>query len=630
MTTAIADYALVSDRHCAALVSRYGSVDWLCFPRFDSPATFARLLGQDAGHWTISPIGIFEAARRYVEGTMVLETTFRTATGTVVLTDALAVGQDNTGHQLGTGSPHLLIRRLACTEGTVPMEITFDPRPEYGLVTPILCPVDGGLASRGGADSLVLTSPIPLTPDAGGAYACPVLEAGAVASFALHWSTPARPPARTWTQAELDDRLAGTVAGWRSWSEPHQTYQGPFRELVLHSGRVLQALSYQPSGALLAAATTSLPERTGGERNWDYRHSWVRAASLAMSALRVAACPDEACDFFGFLVTAAPSLGRDRVLRIVFGIGGEHDLTERPLDHLGGWRESRPVRVGNDACNQVQIDVYGELLEAACRLSDQLGDLDDPTRRFLLTCADCAAERWRDSDHGIWETRGEARHFVSSKVMCWVALDRAIALADLLGAGVRVEWWRQVRDEIAQAVLRHGWNSEVGAFTQAFGSTELDASVLMIPILGFLPADDPRVLSTIDVIEDELTDEHGLVYRYRAQAGVDGLSGPEGTFLPCTFWLAQALAIAGRPDRARYVFERASRHANDVGLFAEEVDPVSRELLGNFPHAFSHLGLVNAAQAIAEAECRVGAGPPPSPRSEPRTPHSARPAPPFP
>jgi GH15 family glucan-1,4-alpha-glucosidase len=362
-------------------------------------------------------------------------------------------------------------------------------------------------------------------------------------------------------------------------------------------------LSYQPSGAIVAAGTTSLPEGVGGERNWDYRYAWVRDASFTMEALWVAACPDEAEDFFAFMTTAgAGGVGPEESLQIMFGVGGEHDLSERSLPHLRGWRNSRPVRVGNGAWNQQQVDVYGELLGAAARLSDQIPGLDEETRRFLGACADTAAVRWHDRDQGIWEVRGEPQHFLYSKVMCWVALDRAIALAPQLRCEHRVDEWQKVREEIADAVLQQGWSEEAGAFTQYFGSTALDASNLMLPIVGFLPADDPRMLSTIDAIAERLTDDRGLVYRYRTEEGVDGLAGEEGTFLLCTFWLAQALALAGQVQRAREVFERAASFVTDLGLLSEEVDPQTGELLGNIPQAFSHIGLVNAAWAIDQAE----------------------------
>jgi alpha,alpha-trehalase len=600
----IAEYGLVSDRHSAALVSRDGSVDWLCLPRFDSPSIFGRLLDDDAGHWSIRPAEPYEVSRRYRDQTMVLDTTFRAGGGTAVLTDALLVGPDNGGHRLGVGSPHILARELRCTQGAVTVEVDYDPRPEYGLITPLLSSVEGGVTSRGGAEWLVLSSPVALTRAPEGVHGAVRLAAGDVVRFALHRSTLAERPAHVWSQDDIADRLAGTVAAWRSWSALHQTYEGPWRDLVHHSGRVLQALSYQPSGAVVAAATTSLPEDVGGERNWDYRYAWVRDASLTMDALWVAACPDEAADFFEFLTTAAPSLDTDRRLQIMFGVGGEHDLTERTLPHLAGWRGSRPVRVGNDAWRQPQIDVYGELLCAAGRLRDQLGSIDLDTRRFLGACVEVAVDRWREPDNGIWEVRGEPRHFLYSKAMCWAALDRGIQLADQVEKSDRVADWLAVRDEIRATVLRDGWSDTVGAFTQSFGSADLDASNLVLPLVGLVPADDPRMRATIDTIARNLTDERGLVYRYDADQGVDGLSGTEGTFLLCTFWLAQALALAGEVERARTVFEAAVSHVNDLGLLAEEVDPVSGELCGNFPQAFSHVGLVNAAWAISEAERR--------------------------
>jgi GH15 family glucan-1,4-alpha-glucosidase len=357
---------------------------------------------------------------------------------------------------------------------------------------------------------------------------------------------------------------------------------------------------YQPTGAIVAAPTTSLPEGVGGERNWDYRFAWVRDASFTLHALWVAACPDEADKFFSWLTGTVASQRADEELQIMFGIGGEHDLSERAIAHLPGWRGSRPVRVGNGAWNQRQLDVYGELLDAAARLSEQLERIDEPTKVFLARMADAAAERWRGQDQGIWEVRGEPRDFVYSKLMCWVALDRAIQIASLIGAEDRVQGWTASREEIREAILAQGWSDAANAFTQSFGSDELDASNLMMPIVGFLPADDPRMRATIDAIAERLTDERGLVFRYRSEEGVDGLAGTEGTFLLCTFWLAEALALAGELDRARETFERAISFANDLGLLSEEVDESTGELLGNFPQAFSHIGLVNAAWAISQ------------------------------
>jgi len=599
----IGDYALLSNCRSAALVSRAGSVDWLCLPRFDSPAVFARILDPGGGHFAIRPDGEFEASRAYVDQTMVLETMFVTASGTAVLTDAMAVGRNERGHDLGAESPGVLLRRLVCTDGEMEVEVSYAPRPEYGLIHPILEAVPGGLAARGGAGRLLLSAPATFQVEEATATAHLHLAAGQAVMFALQYAQMWEPPLAAWGAGHIDGRLEDTLKGWRSWSAIHQTYEGPWRDLVHHSGRVLQALTFAPTGAIVAAPTTSLPETVGGERNWDYRYTWVRDASLTMDALWVAACPDEANKFFTFLADAAASqLRRGLDLQIMFGIGGERDLSERELSHLAGWRDSRPVRVGNGAWNQRQLDVYGELLGAAQRLVEQLGELDPITRQFLTAAADTAANRWTEKDQGIWEIRGEPRDFLYSKLMCWVALDRAIALAPELSAEHRVEGWTAARDEIRAAILDRGWSEKAGAFTQALGGDSLDASNLMLAITGFLRGDDPRMKATIDATAARLTDQRGLVYRYLAH---DGLAGEEGTFLLCTFWLAQAQALAGEVDQATATFERAVAAINDVGLLAEEVDVPSGEMIGNFPQAFSHIGLINAAWAITQAQQRA-------------------------
>jgi alpha,alpha-trehalase len=601
----IGDYALLSDCRSAALVSRSGSVDWLCCPRFDAPAYFARVLDQDAGHFAIRPVGEFETSRSYSPQTMVLETTFRTGSGAAVLTDALAVGRDDRGHHLGAGSPGLLLRRLDCTAGELDVEVSYAPRPEYGLIMPILEAIPGGLAARGGADRLVLSGPVDaFRIEAATAVARLRLVAGETVSFALEHGRRWEPPLAAREPGEIASWVEDTKAAWRSWSAIHQSYDGPWRDLVHASGRVLQALTYYPTGAIVAAPTTSLPEAVGGGRNWDYRYTWVRDASLTMAALWVAACPDEANRFFNFLADAGASqLYRGLDLQIMFGVGGERDLSERELPHLTGWRSSQPVRVGNAAWTQRQLDVYGELLGAAQRLVDQLGELDPVTRRFLVAAADTAVARWKEKDQGIWEIRGEPRHFLYSKLSCWVAADRAISLARQLGAEDRVADWTAAREEIRAAILEHGWSDRAGAFTQAFGRDDLDASSLMLAMTGFLPGDDPRMTATIDATVARLTDERGLVYRYLAH---DGLRGSEGTFLLCTFWLAEAQALAGRVDEAAATFELAAAAVNDVGLLAEETDP-SGEMIGNFPQAFSHIGLVNAAWTISRAQGRAAA-----------------------
>jgi alpha,alpha-trehalase len=600
----IAGYALLSDCRSAALVSRGGSIDWLCSPRFDGPSVFGRLLDDRAGHWSIAPtVGTrFEATRLYVDETLVLETTFTTAGGSVTLIDAMAVGRGERGHQLGASAVSTVLRRVVGVAGSVDLELVYAPRPEYGLVSPLLQLTDGGVTARGGADVLALSSPVPLETDEFTARASFTVRSGQALSFALHHRSTSEERPRLWAQTEIDDWLDDTAEAWRSWSALHHGYDGPWADLVRLSGRVLTGLTYFPTGAIVAAPTTSLPETPGGSRNWDYRYAWVRDASFTLQALWVAACPHEANKFFDYLAgTAASQVGQGGDLQIMFGIGGEHDLTERELGHLSGWRDSTPVRIGNGAWNQRQLDVYGELLDAAHRLPEQLDRVGPFTRRFLADLADTAASRWQEEDQGIWEIRGEPRQYVYSKLMCWVALDRAIVLADRLDVLDRVDRWKTTRDEIAEAIMTRGWNEDVGAFTQSFGSDELDASNLMMAIVGFIAADHPRMRATIDITAEQLSDQHGLVYRYLA---ADGLEGDEGTFLLCTFWLAHAQALAGQLDRARASFEAAAAFVNDVGLLSEEVDAATGELLGNFPQAFSHIGLVNAAWAIGEAEHR--------------------------
>jgi alpha,alpha-trehalase len=531
---------------------------------------------------------------------LVLETTFESNAGKAVLRDTMALGPTNRGHELGADAPHALLRSVTCLEGQMEFEMEYAPRAEYGLVSPLLIPAKDGVLGRGGSSVLLLSTAIKIELQENIGKSQFILKKDETISAALQHRASWEASAEHWNQQEITRRIEQTINSWQSWSRLHQNYDGPHRELVLQSGRVLQGLTYFPTGAMVAAATTSLPEAVGGSRNWDYRYSWVRDSSFTLNALWVAACPDEAHKFFDFLACAAlTQIRRGAHLQIMFGIGGEHDLTEREIPYLSGWRNSRPVRIGNGAWNQRQIDVYGELLDAAYVVRERLQELDPRTQEFLVGVAEGAASHWKEKDQGIWEIRSEPRHFLYSKLMCWVALDRAIKIAALISAEDHVPRWKQMREEICQAILKQGWSEQARAFTQSFGSNDLDASNLMIPIVGFLPPRDPRVLSTIDETMRHLTDDNGLVFRYRAE---DGLSGEEGTFLLCTFWLAHALAMAGRLEEAEQVLSRGAAYANDVGLLAEEVEPGTKELLGNFPQAFSHIGLINAAWAIAQAQ----------------------------
>ncbi len=610
MTEPIRAYALLSDCQGAALVSRAGTVDWACFARFDAPSMFARLLGPDAGHFGLAPVGEFTTTRAYIEDTMVLRSVHSTATGSVAVTDALVLGSDESGHRIGMAVPHALVRVVEGLDGEVVMDVDVQPRPEYGLTVPHLVDHPGGALALGGSEQLVISSTAPLALTRGRAHARIRIGAGARAQFAVRSVSPWTGPAESWNGDEIDRRLAATIAGWRSWSGLHVRYDGAYAPLVAQSGRVLQALTYAPTGAIVAAATTSLPETPGGARNWDYRYCWVRDASLTMDALWVAACPHEASRFFDFIATATGTEVEPTgcgALQILYGIEGERHLPESELAHLEGYAGARPVRVGNGAWDQDQLDVYGELLNAACTVASQIGAFNESTRALLIDAADTAAQRWQERDRGIWEIRGEPRHFLYSKLMCWVALDRAIRLTDQLQAADRIERWARIREEIRTAIIDQGWNAAAGAFTGSFGSDALDASVLMMPIVGFLPASDPRVRATIEAVADRLTDANGMVYRYRAD---DGLDGDEGTFFICTFWLIHCMALLGDTVGARDLFERVTAHANDVGLLSEELDPSTGDLLGNFPQAFTHIGLVNAAWAITNAENSTAPRPP--------------------
>jgi GH15 family glucan-1,4-alpha-glucosidase len=602
----IADYGLLADCNSAALVDRDGAIAWLCQPRYDSPALFAQILDPAGGHWQIKPRGAYHNERRYVPGTLVLETTFTTVTGSVKLTDALGFAEGQRHHDLGVGAPHLVLRLVEAVAGEVELELQLAPRPEYGLVKPLFRATDTGGRTFGGPNQVVVSAGVPTEIADSTMSATFVVSEGERVGFALQWAAPEGPAPEPVAPNKVAERLEDTIEAWRSWEAEHDIYEGPHRELVRLSSRVLKGLTYRPTGAIVAAPTTSLPETVGGERNWDYRYAWIRDASLTLEALYIGACSDEAEDFVSFMTSAAGGRASERSLQIMYGIAGEHDLTERELPHLRGWRDSAPVRVGNGAWGQTQLDVYGELLNSLQLYREQLGELHPEIQRFVADLANTAARRWPETDAGMWEMRGDPRHHLSSKVLCWVALDRAIALAPQLGMHAEVDRWTAEREEIREAVLTRGWSETRQAYAQSFDSDDLEAAQLLMPILGFLPATDPRMRSTIDAIADELTAD-GLVLRYRNEEGLnaDGLSGEEGTFVICSFWLVSALAEAGEVDRAESLFDKLVSYANDLGLLAEEIDTANGELLGNFPQAFSHIGLITAAWEIDKARGRV-------------------------
>jgi len=575
-------------------------------PRFDSPAVFARILDPDAGHWSIRPAGEFTSDRRYLPGTLVIETTFATETGTVRLRDALAFAEGQREHDLGLHAPHELLRSVEGVSGTVDLVLELAPRPEYGLVRPLFRKTDEGGRTFGGPNQVLVRAGVPVEIESGTMRASFTVSEGNEIGFAVRWAALETEPPEPTAPDRVAARIEDTAEGWRSWEVEHDIYEGPHRELVRLSSRVLKGLTYRPTGAIVAAPTSSLPETVGGERNWDYRYAWIRDASLTLQALYIGTCSDEAENFVSFMTSSAG--GGEHSLQIMYGIGGEHDLTERELSHLRGWRDSAPVRVGNGAWGQTQLDVYGELLDALHLYHEKLGELHPEIQQFVAELADAAAGKWQEKDAGMWEMRGEPRHHLSSKVLCWTALDRAVSLAPLLGDFAKEEEWAAERDRIRDAVLERGWSEAKRAYAQSFDADELDAAQLMMPIVGFLPATDERMRSTIDAIASELAQD-GLVLRYLNEEGLnaDGLTGEEGTFVICSFWLVSCLAKAGELERAEALFDRLAGYANDLGLLAEEIDVRNDELLGNFPQAFSHVGLITAAWEIDQARERASA-----------------------
>jgi alpha,alpha-trehalase len=526
----------------------------------------------------------------------VLETSFETPAGTLVLTDFFAFHVPASGEDARSAHPdHQLIRIARCTGGEVAVKVKLVPRFDYGLTTPRLETLSDDLVIvYGGADALVLQSELPFgDAERSATEGNRTLHAGEEAFVVLTYQLPHELEPRRLTGKEVDAKLEETTSTWAAWADRCR-YDGPYREQVVRSALVLKALTNGPTGSIVAAATTSLPEEIGGERNWDYRFSWLRDSALTLNALFALGYTDEAHAYMAWLKRT--TAGRASELQIMYGVGGERLLPEVELDWLEGYRGSRPVRIGNGAAQQFQLDTFGELLDTAWLYRRHGGEIDEIFWDFLSRVGGAVLGKWREPDQGIWEIRGEPQHFVYSKVMAWVALDRLVRLAELDGRAGDVESWRAAREEIRELVEREGVDSESQSFVQYFGSRALDASNLMIPIVGFVPHNDPRARATADRIAAELSAD-GFVYRYLTD-GVDGLSGNEATFAICSFWLVECLARAGEGERARELFERLLAFCNDVGLLAEEIDPHSGELIGNFPQAFSHLGLIQAAIAL--------------------------------
>jgi len=595
MSNPIEDYALIGDGETAALVSRGGSIDWLCVPRFDSPACFAALLGgPEHGRWSLAPRdGARSVSRCYRNDTLLLETSFETDTGAVTIVDCMPQRD----------GPPVVIRQVVGRRGTVAMRMELVIRMDYGSVVPWVRRSARGIRAVAGPDALQLTTDVPIRGEGLTTVADFTVSAGDSRALTLAWHPshlPSPPP------VDPEAALAETEAWWRQWAG-RCTYAGPDREAVLRSLITIKAMIYEPTGGIVAAPTTSLPERLGGVRNWDYRLCWVRDATFALNALILGGYLDEARAWGQWLIRAIA--GTPAQLQIMYGLGGERRLTELELPWLPGYERSAPVRVGNAAYAQFQLDVWGEMLDCAHAAARAGLEVDPEGRRLMNTFMHHLESVWTEPDEGIWEVRGSRRHFTHSKVMAWVAADRMVKMTAAAGREAPTDRWRVLRDTIHEDVCRRGFDPARNAFVQSYGATELDASLLMIPLVGFLPVEDPRVRGTVAAIERELLVD-GLVQRYPTESGIDGLPPGEGLFLACSFWLVDNLVLLGRRDDARRLYDRLLALRNDVGLLAEQYDPRARRLLGNFPQALSHIALVNSACNLSQAgrSARLRAG----------------------
>lgn len=587
MPSKIEDYALIGDCQTAALVARDGSIDWLCFPRFDSDACFAALLGSpEHGRWQIAPdAAVLRVSRRYWPGTLILETEYETASGTVSLIDWMPPRD---------AAPNVM-RMVVGKVGCVPMRMELIIRLDYGRVVPWVEGTDDGLRATAGPDTLYMHTLVDLRGVNMHTAAAFSVSAGQRVPFTLTWAPTyaAQPDA-----LDPEQELEATAAWWREWSG-RSSYQGGWEDAVRRSLITLKALTYAPTGGLVAAATTSLPEQIGGVRNWDYRYCWLRDATFTLYALMTGGYLDEAAAWRNWLVNAVA--GEPSKLQIMYGLAGERRLTELELSWLPGYEGSSPVRIGNAAHSQFQLDVYGELMDAM-HVARRSGLASSPAAwRVQRAVAEHLEAAWREPDEGIWEIRGSRRHFTHSKVMAWVGLDRAVKAVEQFGLDGDAARWRGLRDEIHREVCARGFDQTRNTFVQYYGSTEVDASLLMLPLVGFIKPDDPRMRGTVAAIQDQLLYD-GLVQRYHGASSIDGLPAGEGVFLICSFWLADNLALQGQVGAARELFERLLSLRNDVGLLSEEYDPQTRRMLGNFPQAFSHVGLINTARNLREAD----------------------------
>jgi GH15 family glucan-1,4-alpha-glucosidase len=588
----ISEYGIIGNMVSAALVARNGSIDWCCLPRFDSPSIFAAILDdKKGGRFGIEPNSPFKSSQSYLNDTNVLQTVFQTETGTVTLTDFMPCYRRADGRLVQNNEIH---RIAECMNGEVSLNVIFQPKPEYATVDPSFEITKYGVVVKGGSTHVSLSSSVPFKDLGDQATATVKLRYGNKAAFVLRYGLDK--PLTGVIKNSLN-KLSRTKAYWQQQAES-SVFSGHYRDYIVRSYLALHLLVYSPTGAIVAAPTTSLPEEIGGERNWDYRFTWLRDASLTLNAFSSLGHKEEAIGFMKWLLNVCDKCGSKA--QILYDIDFEDPLDERTLDHLEGYRGSRPVRIGNAAYRQRQLDIFGEVLEAAYNYVKIGGYIGNNDWNLLETFVDAACELWQEPDSGIWEIRGGPFHFVHSKVMCWVAVDKGIRLAQSLGRNEKVSHWRKAAKEIHNDILNKGWNPEKEAFTQHYDTEALDASALLIPLFGFLPVSDERIKSTIDHVAEELS-WNGLLRRYRTDETDDGLKGSEGAFLWCTFWLVRNLIRLGKIEDAVELYERLLGYSNHLGLLSEMVDPVSGEMLGNFPQALTHLAVIITGLELTEA-----------------------------
>jgi alpha,alpha-trehalase len=606
----IGDYGFLSDCHTGALVASDGSIEWMCLPHFDSPSVFAAMLDRGAGSWRVGPYGVYvPAGRRYIPGTNLIETTWMTPQGWLRVVDGLTIGEwhDNKEGSSHTRAPtdfdadHLLVRMIECIQGEVQVEMVCEPMLAYGSTPAKWSIVDTGeeggyaLDASDGRTEFRLFSDVRMGIEGNRVHSRHTMAEGEQRFCAISWTEGLGGPR---TPAQAEERLQRTSHFWRGWLADGTYPDHPWRYHLERSALTLKGLTFMPTGALLAAPTTSLPETPHGERNWDYRYCWMRDASFTLWGLHALGLDWEADDFIQYVADLARN--EDGSLQIMYGITGDRDLEESTLEHLKGYEGARPVRVGNGAYNQRQNDVYGAVLDSVYLHSKKRDHIPERLWPVLTDQVQCAEKVWKEPDQGIWEARGEPRHYVSSKLMCWVAMDRGARLAERRGEDELAEQWQAVAEEIREDILTHGVDKR-GVFRQHYDTDALDASTLLIPLVRFLPPDDERVCATVNAICEELT-EHGLVLRYRTEETDDGLRGEEGTFLICSFWLVSALSEIGERRQAEHLCERLLSYSSSMGLYAEELEASSGRHLGNYPQAFTHLALINAVTHVIQVQ----------------------------